>query len=123
MCEIFGKFQRSKVLNPFPIKNGWSKLGLKSSIRRPPIVISGESIIFAINYQLVRNFDRGPSDRGFCAYFRPAILYPKLFEWTLDRKRVKDWSQVVRLGMCLKKRMGEEKSAREKIKEFSDLIL
>ena len=65
------------------------KIGQKTSNRGSLIEISAEMIILGIIiiHRLVRNFDWGPSGRGFLAYFRIPIL-TKIFEWTIVTKKV-----------------------------------
>ena len=84
----------SSQFNPFrpkfPFENFGEncdpKIGQNTSIRGSPKEISGEVIILFIIYRLVRNFDRGPSNRGFLAYFRISIL-TKIFEWRLHKRK------------------------------------
>ena len=84
----------NSLITPFrykrPFENfgqNWDpKIGQKTSIRGFLIEISAEVIILRIIYRLVRNFDWGPSDRVFLAYFRTPIL-TKIFEWTFVTKR------------------------------------
>ena len=64
------------------------KIVQKISIRGSPIEISAEVIILGIIHRLVKNFDWGPLDRGFLAYFQIPIL-TKNFEWTFVTKRDK----------------------------------
>ena len=67
----------------------WSKLRCRNRPKnldwRVPVKTSAEVIILGIIHRLVRNFDWGPSDRGFLAYFRILIL-TKIFEWRLVTK-------------------------------------
>ena len=65
-CENFGE-------------NCDPKIDQNTSIRGSLIESSDEVIILDIMYRLVRNFDRGPSDRGFLAFFRIPVL-TKIFE-------------------------------------------